>query len=185
MQALTFIKLSVICLLLWQVSACSFHLKGHAPEGEGIVTNITELSLGGNLKYNEVASAVKEQAEQANIKVVDGSDVIITLDNIEEENTRIGGTQGGDVEQYRLRLTASWELHIKGQLLLPKKLSVQQFYDYLPANQLANDQERQLIRTELEKQLASSILRQAIAIANNPPPCDCDEAETGTTATKP
>lgn len=185
MRALNIIKLSLFCCLLLQLSACGFHLKGHAAEGEGIETNVTQLSLGGSLKYNEVANAIKQQAEQANISVIDGSDLVITVSNILEENTRMGGTQGADVEQYRLRLTASWEVQVNGQLLLPKDLAAQQIYDYLPANQLSNDQEVQLIRAELEQQLASNILRQALAIANNPPTCDCDETEAGTTPTKP
>ncbi len=185
MLAIHSVKLIMISFVLLQLSACGFYLKGHSPQGKAIVSEITELTLGGSLRYNEVANSVKQQAEQANISVVDNTELVINIINIKEENTRMGGTQGADIEQYRLRLTASWELLIAGQLLLPKDLVAQQVYDYLPANQLGNDQERQLIRSELEQQLASNILRQAITIAKNPPNCDCDETEAGTTPTEP
>ena len=172
-------------LTLMQLNACGFHLKGHNPGADAIITNVSEISLNGPLKYSEIASAIQQEAELANINVIDSSELAITLLNVEEDNSRITGTQGGDVEQYRLKLQASWQLTLNSQQLQPQPISAQQIYDYLPANQLGNDQERQLIRAELEQQLASSILRQALAIANNPPNCDCDEAETGTTATTP
>ncbi len=176
----------MVCIslsLLLFISSCGFHLRGHSSEtlNKGNVENI---HISGNLQFNELAIALRDQAELAGLSVDAASKNIVTINKVEEDNTRIGGTQGADIEQYRLRLTVQWELNIDGQLLMPSPLSAQQLYDYLPNNQLGNDQERLLILSELREQLAQSILRQTIAIANNPPNC-CDQIEESTDLTTP
>ena len=186
MQAHQLFINSLVCLSILLLNACGFHLKGHASNQspDQINSHIENVSLNGNLKFSELATAIKQEAELANIAITSDSDVQINILKATEEDTRMGGTQGADIEQYRLKLTANWQLNVNGSLLFPRPISAQQMYDYLPSNQLANDQERQIIRKELEQQLASNILRQALTIANNPPKCDCNEAETRTTQPK-
>jgi len=148
---------------------------GELASPQALPTPADESKLDG--EENGVDQPLPDTSSSTKAKIVR----VILLKEV-QNNKRLSTSQGSDVEQHQLRLSLKWELKVGEQTLLPKPLKASAQYDYYSENALSNAQERQRVLQELRQQIASNLLRQTIAIANNPPECNCShETQAGTT----
>lgn len=172
---------NIICYVLIGISltACGFHLRGHAPENAD--SKLISLNIRGINRYDDIADSVKQLAKSRDIKLAPNAEWSISLGNEELERWQASTTQSTTTSEYLLRLHVTLHIHHKDINYRPMELSRQAIFQNNADESSSKSNEQEIILAELRYQLAEDILQRLQIISNNPPDCDCDESEPATT----
>jgi LPS-assembly lipoprotein len=155
----------LVCAML---TSCGFHLRGTA----GPELRIPALHLTAENLYGDLINALERTLSSSGTQLVDSSDLAPwTLSILSERlSRRVAATNRSiSVAKYELILEVRFSLTARDGTLLtpPTSLSIQRTYEYDSSNLVGSDAEEELLRQEMRREIAESILRRMSTTINN------------------
>ena len=155
----------LVCLIL---TSCGFHLRGSA-ESE---TRIPALHLTAENVYGELIYAFESTLSSSGTELVESPDLAPwTMTILSERFSRrvAATTRSISVAKYELILQVRFSLTAQdGNLLIPPtSLTIQRMYEYDSSNLVGSDAEEELLRQEMRREIAGSIVRRMEATINS------------------
>jgi LPS-assembly lipoprotein len=146
------------CVML---TSCGFHLRGTAEQE----LRIPALHLTAENLYGELIYALERTLSSSGTQLVDSRDLAPwTLSILSERLSRrvAATTRGISVAKYELILEVRFSLTARDGTLLtpPTSLSTQRTYEYDSSNLVGSDAEEELLRQEMRREIAESIIRR-------------------------
>ncbi|CAA0123940.1 LPS-assembly lipoprotein LptE [BD1-7 clade bacterium] len=183
---LTTLIIAACCLL----TACGFQLRGN----DAYNSALQEFALTGRYKNSDMGKEITRKAEQYGMTVTSDAAWAIEITNDQFTRMRLTGTQNADTDEFLLKRQITFNLvhrhfdqadtdetistngGVAGSETYGPVISTRQATYQDNQNQiLGKNNEENLIRQELLRDLAAQILRQVDRITQNPP--DCTEHE--------
>jgi len=161
MQTTTLRSLLVTLLLTTLVSGCGWHLRGKGMIPEGLETLYVRSDDPDGQLSRDLGRALKSAGVDVPRSAADAE---MTLVIVRERSLVRVATVNEKARVSEQELTEQAEFMIVdsgGQVLLPKSLvSVERIFEYDEDNVLATQDERQLIRKEMRRDLVNQILNR-------------------------
>lgn len=153
------------CLML---TSCGFHLRGTA-ESE---LRIPAIYLTAENVHGELITAFERRLSSSGTQLVGSRDLAPWALSILSErfSRRVASTtQNISVAKYELILQVRFSLTGQdGSLLIPPtSLTIERMYDYDSSNLIGSDAEQELLRREMQSEIADSIILRTGATINS------------------
>lgn len=169
------VQLSVYLLAAWLLAGCGFYLKGQVP------SSLDAINIKAATSQQRMENALKQQALLAGISLDDSAPWQVTLTSSSQSSVRTSATQASNRDQYRIKLTANYQLHYQCTRLKDQSVTRQMRFEDNPDQALSKDLEREKIVNDLRQETAQAILLQVEQLANNPPQCPSHEDKANPT----
>ena len=140
------------------LSACGFHLRGSISLPEGV----EPIYVSGN---NAIATEIRNQLSSNDIQITNDItqaqyQLIISDHSAQKRTVSLG--EGGRVAEYQITINTSFTIKDRqGKTLVePRQLSTRKIIRNDPNNVISTAEEEALLRSEMQQNLASKIIRQ-------------------------
>jgi LPS-assembly lipoprotein len=155
----------LVCSML---TSCGFHLRGSAES----VIRIPALHLTAENVYGELIYAFESTLSSSGTELVESRDLAPwTMTILSERFSRrvAATTRSISAAKYELILQVRFSLTAQdGKLLIPPtSLSIQRMYEYDSSNLVGSDAEEELLRQEMRREIADSIVRRMESTINS------------------
>lgn len=153
-------------LLVLNLTACGFHLRGDADVPELLQSLYVQ---GVDLRQNAFGLELKRALTRNGVKVLDsyqeGTSILTILDNRYNKRVLSVGTDA-KVREYELEAVVRYKVtDDKGQIIQEQQtVEARRDYQFDSDQVLASDEQERVLREDLNKQLAQSLLRRLSAI---------------------
>lgn len=158
----------VLPLLMLQLAACGFHLRGPVALPEMMQKTYIQGGVGSELYY-----AVENALENAGSQVVDSAasaSAVLSLNNQRIDRRVISVDTQGRAAEYELSLQVVFSLRDSAgrNIADREQVSVVRDYSFDPNNVLAKDQEEAALRGEMMRYAVSQMMRRLQALTRQP-----------------
>jgi len=148
-------KFSILCFLLFTLTACGFHLRGHSP----IPPELSVLYLQTDSPYSAFSKQLKQYLIASKVNLVESAeDAPITLKVISAKSSQALTSSGanGQTNTYNLAYTVTYQLLNNNGVAIQTPQTVVSTRDYsVTSNQLLSD-------TNVQSSLVDQMQREAI-----------------------
>lgn len=155
------------------LSACGFHLRGHTPQ----LDPIESFALTGNNRFGGIANEVELLATNQKITIDAQSPWRLQVGDERVDQWRASTSYDYSSNEYWLSMSVN--IIIAHQAIEYRPITLKREALFQDNSDQLNSKapEKARILQELRQLLAREVLQQLAYIINNPPDCDCDEAQ--------
>ncbi len=156
------VKLIVLTLTALLLTSCGFQLRGQLD----LPPELQEMSVSGRDAYSELIVALKQQLETAGVTINENADITLFIITEEKDKQRVSVSKTVYYDEYQLINRATFELRDRAAtaLTLPETVTAQVLYQDDASNPASKSNEENILRRELQTNLALQILRRVTAI---------------------
>ncbi|SDB27724.1 LPS-assembly lipoprotein [Pseudidiomarina indica] len=151
----------IVTLIAAAVSSCGFQLRDHyqlPPAMESVAIKAPA--------FSEFAKVVEQRFTLAGVNLanLDTETLVIELLNEQLDRRTLSLSQSGQVAEYEMIYTVTYQLLKQGEASAVQKLEVYRDYQDDPNFALAKTREREVLVQEMRQEAAHQLLRQTIAL---------------------
>jgi len=158
MYALCFLRRLCPALLLLLLSGCGFALRGSADLPAALQTMI----VAGEEENGELLQEVRRALRNSGVTIVEADSPYLLRIGRESSGERVVSVNSNArAGEYELEMNLPFQLLQGGTAVLgPDTISLSRVYLTDPENAVAKEEEAELIRSELRRELAQQLLRR-------------------------
>ncbi|MBJ6980428.1 MULTISPECIES: LPS assembly lipoprotein LptE [unclassified Luteimonas] len=158
----------VLALLVLALPACGFHLR----DALTLPPDLDRVRVTAQDPYSALAQSLSRSLERAGIEVPTGDSPgasVLRIHSEQWESQPLSVDQFGRAQEYTLRYAAVFSLvDGSGGMLVPQQvIELSRDYVSLPQDSTGSESERELLSRELQREMASSVLRRIDAVTRS------------------
>lgn len=154
-----------LSLLVFVVSSCGFHLRGHQPAGQGIEPTVSRIAITQS-RASAVSNEVQSQLESAGATILptpEGAEYTLSLSDQSIERTVLSiSPASGKVAEYNLTLTVTMSIldGESNEIVSDQDIRLVRDFAFDEEALLGSVSEQRVVETEMIRQAATQIIRR-------------------------
>lgn len=158
----------LLALLVLALPACGFHLR----DALTLPPDMDQVRVVAQDPYSALAQSLSRSLERAGVEVPERESPgasVLRIHSEQWESQAISVDEFGRAQEYTLRYAAVFSLvDGGGEVLVPQQvIELSRDYVSLPVNSTGSESERELLSRELQREMASSVLRRIDSVTRN------------------
>jgi LPS-assembly lipoprotein len=158
----------LLALLVLALPACGFHLR----DALTLPPDMDQVRVVARDPYSALAQSLSRSLERAGLDVAERESpgaAVLRIHSEQWESQAISVDQFGRAQEYTLRYAAVFSLvDGNGEVLVPQQvIELSRDYVSLPENSTGSESERELLSRELQREMASSVLRRIDSVTRS------------------